>query len=59
MDGKRYRIQGANTLSLPAEDAEKLLALGDGECALLYLYILRNGSADGASAAGSPSLPRR
>lgn len=33
MDGKRYRIQGANTLSLPAEDAEKLLALGDGECA--------------------------
>ena len=37
MDGKRYRIQGANTLSLPAEDAEKLLALGDGECALLYL----------------------
>lgn len=43
MDGKRYRIQGANTLSLPAEDAEKLLALGDGECALLYLYILRSG----------------
>ena len=29
MDGKRYRIQGANTLSLPAEDAEKLLALAE------------------------------
>ena len=27
MDGKRYRIQGANTLSLPAEDAEKLQLL--------------------------------
>ncbi len=52
MDGKRYRIQGANTLSLPAEDAEKLLALGDGECALLYLYILRSGGVlDTAAAA--------
>ena len=52
MNGKRYRIQGANTLSLPAEDAEKLLALGDGECALLYLYILRSGGVlDTAAAA--------
>ena len=34
MDGKRHRIQGANTLSLPAEDGEKLLALGDPEGAL-------------------------
>lgn len=51
MDGKRYRIQGANTLSLPAEDAEKLLALGSGECALLYLYILRSGGVLDAGAA--------
>ena len=43
MDEKRYRIPGANMLSVPAEDAEKLLALGDGDCALLYLYILRSG----------------
>lgn len=57
MDGKRYRIQGANTLSLPAEDAEKLLALGDGECALLYLYILRcGGTLD--TAAASRALSR-
>ena len=56
MDGKRYRIQGANTLSLPAEDAEKLLALGDGECALLYLYILRSGGVlDTAAAARAMS----
>ena len=51
MDGKRYRIQGANMLSFPAEDAEKLLALGDGECALLYLYILRSGGVLDAAAA--------
>ena len=30
---------------------DKLIAVGDGDAALLYLYILRNGSADGASAA--------
>ena len=51
MDEKRYRIQGTRTLSLPAEDAEKLLSLGDGECALLYLYILRCGGTLNVSAA--------
>ncbi len=45
MDENRFHIQGANTLTLPAEDAEKLIALGDGECALLYLHILRAGGA--------------
>ena len=51
MDEKRYRIPGANMLSVPAEDAEKLLALGDGDCALLYLYILRSGGTLGIAAA--------
>lgn len=30
--------------SLPAGDADKLLAEADGVCALLYLYLLRNGT---------------
>ena len=51
MDEKRYRIPGANMLSVPAEDAEKLLSLGDGDCALLYLYILRSGGTLGIAAA--------
>ncbi|NCB50416.1 MAG: DNA replication protein DnaD [Clostridia bacterium] len=29
--------------SLPAGDADKLLAEADGNCALIYLYLLRNG----------------
>lgn len=43
MDGKTYRLLGTAALSLPASDADKLLALGDGECALLYLHMLRSG----------------
>lgn len=43
MDGKRYRIQGANTLSLPAEDAEKLSRSATGSRAAYNLYILRSG----------------
>ena len=36
MDGKRYRIQGANTLSLPAEDAESSSrsATGSARCCI-------------------------
>ncbi|MEG1632993.1 MAG: DnaD domain protein [Oscillospiraceae bacterium] len=30
--------------SLPAEDADRLIRLADGSCALLYLYLLRNGA---------------
>ena len=43
MDEKTYRLQASAALSLPASDADKLLALGDGECALLYLHMLRSG----------------
>ena len=43
MSEKTYRLQGSAALSLPASDADKLLELGDGECALLYLHILRVG----------------
>ena len=46
-------IRSAPALSIPPEDAEKLLALNDGDAALLYLCILRSGGAlDVARAAG-------
>ena len=45
MDEKKYRLHtaGAGTVSVPARDAERLLALGDGDAALLYLYVLHSG----------------
>ena len=43
MEEKTYRLQGTAALSLPSSDADKLLALGDGDCALLYLHMLRSG----------------
>ncbi|MDD6188559.1 MAG: DnaD domain protein [Clostridiales bacterium] len=52
MGNEEYVLPGAVTISDAA--AEKLLASGDGDAALLYIYILKNGgklniaSADGA-----------
>ena len=43
MEEKTYRLPGAAALALPESTVDALLALGDGECALLYLYILRTG----------------
>ena len=43
MDEKSYRLPGAPVFSVPAADAERLVALGDGEAALLYIYILQSG----------------
>ena len=43
MGNNNYRIANLTTVSLPAKDAETLFALGDGDCALLYLFILRSG----------------
>ena len=37
------RTPNNTTVSLPAKDAETLFALGDGDCALLYLFVLRSG----------------
>lgn len=42
---------GAPPCTIPAADADRLLAAADGGCALLYLYILRNGTAAGAERA--------
>lgn len=43
MNEKTYRLEGAGALSVPALDADRLLALGNGDCALLYLQVLRRG----------------
>ena len=43
MKEKTYRLPGAAALSLPAADVDRLLSLGDGDCALLYLHLLRSG----------------
>lgn len=43
MDQGKYRIRRAEVLSLPIADAEALLRSGDGDAALLYIYILRRG----------------
>lgn len=40
MDEKRYRLAAAPGLSLPVEHAEALLALRDGDAALLYIWLL-------------------
>ena len=42
MDEKRYRLADT-ALSLPRDAAGRLLSLRDGDCALLYIYLLRTG----------------
>lgn len=52
MDGRSYTLSNNINLAVPAEHADRLLAMGDGGCALLYLYALRNsGSFTAAKAA--------
>lgn len=43
MTEKRYHLPSTGLLTVPAAEAEKLLALRSGECALLYLHILYAG----------------
>ena len=44
MEEKKYHLNlHTAALTVPAEHTEKLLSLGDGDAALLYLYILRSG----------------
>ncbi|MBE6968834.1 MAG: DnaD domain protein [Ruminococcaceae bacterium] len=45
MDEKRYRLAAAAGLILPAEHAETLLALRDGDAALIYIWLLTSGDA--------------
>ena len=41
--GEEYVLTRSAPLTIRAEDADKLLALGSGDAALLYLWLLRNG----------------
>lgn len=43
MDDRTYALARGLGLHLPVEEADKLLSCADGNCALLYLYILRVG----------------
>ena len=43
MDENNYRLTAAAGLIIPAEHAELLLALCDGDAALLYIWLLRTG----------------
>jgi hypothetical protein len=48
MDFGQLKIPGAAALVLDTETVDRILALRDGDAALLYLFLLRkNGSADG------------
>lgn len=47
MGEKSYRLS-ANVCALPAADADKLISAGDGDSALLYIYLLRRGEAPDA-----------
>ena len=54
MEDTKYTLSGSISLAVPAQHADSLISMGDGTCALLYLYALReNGSftAEGAAKA--------
>jgi len=52
MDLGRYKLPGTAALVLDAATVDRMLAMRDGDAALLYLYLLRcNGAADGIAAA--------
>lgn len=43
MEQRKFTISGGAGLAVPISDADKLLSLGSGSAALLYLYALRKG----------------
>ena len=47
MDDRGYKLN-SELCSLPARDADRLIESGDGDCALLYIYLLRRGRAPAA-----------
>ena len=40
---EEYILARPAPITIPAEDADRLLALGNGDAALLYLWLLKNG----------------
>ncbi len=45
MDDKKYYLASNTNIAVSVEHADRLIALGDGSCALLYLYALRKNGA--------------
>ena len=43
MDDGKLRLSRPSLLAVPARDAQALLEAGDGDCALLYLHIVKSG----------------
>lgn len=44
MDERGFRLK-SELCSMSASDADKLIECGDGDCALLYIYLMRRGAA--------------
>ncbi len=51
MNNTKFSLRTPEALLLPAADADTLLRLSDGDCALLYLYLLRAGGVPDEKAA--------
>ena len=45
MDDGKLKLNRPSLLAVPLRDAEALLEAGDGDCALLYLYLVKSGGA--------------
>lgn len=43
MEDAKFKLRGISVLTVPAADADALIAAGSADAALLYLYLLRSG----------------
>ena len=55
-DNSTYKLPRPSALAMPAGDADRLITLGSGSAALLYIYALRSG--EGFSLAGAAQALR-
>lgn len=51
--GRKFAVSKCDGTYIPAAAADRLIASGDGGAALLYLYLLRRGAPDTATAAAA------
>ena len=58
MDDKSYRLS-SELCSMSAQDADKLIGCGDANCALIYIYFLRRGSASSGELCRALGLSRQ
>ena len=60
MDDAKLKLNSPRLLAVPLRDADRLLEAGDGDCALLYLYLVKGGGVlDLEQAAGELRLSVR